>query len=47
MVDAKVGEKTATTISGHNTRSTFDRCNIITEEAVARALDDVSDHLAA
>jgi len=47
MVDAKVGEKTAMTISGHKTRSTFDRYNIITEEAVARALDDVSDHLAA
>lgn len=47
MVDAKVGEKTAMTLSGHKTRSTFDRYNIVTEEALAHALDDVSDHLAA
>jgi integrase len=47
MVDAKVGEKTAMTISGHKTRSTFERYNIVTQEAVTRALEDVSDHLAA
>jgi hypothetical protein len=47
MVDAKVGEKSAMTISGHKTRPTFDRYNIITEATVARALDDASDHLAA
>jgi integrase len=47
MVDARVPETTAMMISGHRTRSTFTRYAITTEEGIARALEDVADHLAA
>jgi len=47
FIDAHVPEKTAMAISGHRTRSTFDRYQITTTEAVIKALEAASDHLAA
>lgn len=46
METGKVSEKVAMTISGHKTRSTFDRYHIVTNDAVRLALEAVSDHLA-
>jgi integrase len=47
MIRSGVFEKTAMLISGHRTQSVFERYNIVTEDDLARAIDQVSDHLAA
>lgn len=47
MDTGMVSEKVAMTISGHKTRSTFERYHIVTNDAVKKALEAVSDHLAA
>jgi hypothetical protein len=47
LIRSGVDQKTAMAISGHRTIATFQRYNITDEEDLARAIDRVSDHLAA
>ncbi len=47
MIRAGVPDKIAMSISGHQTRSIFDRYDIVTENDLARAMDRVGEHLAA
>jgi len=43
MMDADVGEKVAMEISGHKTRSVFDRYNIVSREDKTKAMRKVQD----
>ncbi|MGA8057405.1 MAG: hypothetical protein WB999_04135, partial [Candidatus Binataceae bacterium] len=47
MIRAGVPDKIAMSISGHQTRSIFDRYDIVIEADQAQAMDMVSAHLAA